>query len=148
MPTRSKAIWNKKSIKLPLNLFCVSHLLLAVGLSLSAVNEASETPLEKTNLSFESGCQLQRVSWLGVGAHIHSPVSTQDSSVLYLCRPCAAATDSVSSFVYQPCSVSKTLSPWSHQVKIFLMTVNIGMLKKKGKVGKRMRKRSKYAKEK
>lgn len=44
----------------------------------------SENPLEKTHVSFVSGCQLQTASWLAMGAHVYSPSWRVDFSGLNL----------------------------------------------------------------
>ena len=52
---------------MPSSLFCVSHLLLAMGLPLSVVCIFNMTPLEKTDFfSSVSGCQLETISGLGI----------------------------------------------------------------------------------
>lgn len=43
----------------------------AQGQLLHVVCISSETPLEKTILSFASGYQLEIASWLGIGACVH-----------------------------------------------------------------------------
>lgn len=41
----------------PLSLFCI----------------ANESPFAKANFSFANGPQLETVSWLGMGDHVHFP---------------------------------------------------------------------------
>jgi len=58
--------------------FPVSHLLLAIR-PISVVCFPGESPLEKTNFSFESGYQLDIASLLGMRVCVHFPFYLQDS---------------------------------------------------------------------
>ena len=54
---------------MPLSLINVSHLLLSIGLQLRRVCLPSETPLEKTKISFTNDPQLEEATELGIEAH-------------------------------------------------------------------------------
>lgn len=58
----------------------INHLLLGLGLGLKVLCIPRETPLEKTNFSFMSGCQLEIASRIGTEAHVHLPSQHWDSS--------------------------------------------------------------------
>jgi hypothetical protein len=68
----------------------VLALLLGTGHILSVVYIFSETPLQKSNFSFVSGCQLQIDSWLLTEAHVHFPSRPRDLSGLnlWMLSPC------------------------------------------------------------
>lgn len=78
------AIGDQKSTKIALSLFCAGiYCWPEVWLVYP-----HETPLERTNCSFVSNCQLEIASRLWVGANVHFPTSVLATpSGLKLSRP-------------------------------------------------------------
>lgn len=79
------------------------------------VNVHSETPLEKANFSFASRYELQIVSWLGIEAHIYSPLLVLWHHLTWTCAGLMhVVIVSVCSYIHQFCCVLKMLISWSH----------------------------------
>lgn len=65
----NKAKRYEMSTKISLSWFCVSHLLFRMALTLM-FTISRDSVLETKNLFFSRRCQMQRVSWLGLGSCI------------------------------------------------------------------------------
>jgi hypothetical protein len=69
-----------KSLKSPLSSFVAAIYCWAWGLPITAAYISSETPLEKTDISFACSCQLAKASWyIYMGALAHFSLSALGS---------------------------------------------------------------------
>lgn len=118
----------QKNQKTPLSFFCVELLRVILGPAVSVVYIPTQTPLEKTNLSFASGCHLEAVSWfLEVGGVCSCPGLDAGSLSAWSCvDPPHAAMVSMSSYMYQSCCIWKF--PWCHLSPLALLIFPLPLL--------------------
>lgn len=78
-----KGIWDRKVYKSIIEFIIIGQLLFGMAPTLM-FKIPKDIPLEITNFSFATRCQLQIASWLKVGTHIPAPLSVWGfSSVIF-----------------------------------------------------------------
>lgn len=102
-----------------------------MGPAVSVVYIPTQTPLEKTTLSFASGCHLEVVSWLVRGVCVGGVCSRPSLGAGTLFAwPCVdpphAASVSMHSYMYWPCCIWKF--PWCHLSPLALIIFPLSLL--------------------
>lgn len=74
MSKQRKTKFKKNSIRFHGLCFVLTNHSWRWGLPWSVAHSRSDTPFEKTDFPFARGYQLQKASWLGVGAQVYFPL--------------------------------------------------------------------------